>query len=580
MTTIVAPTMPGPRWTIGNRDADSAARLERELGVPSIVAALLVQRGYTEPAEADRFLNPSLDHLHDPRTLPDYEAAKIAILGARERKELIFVHGDYDVDGVTSAALLNRFLTRIGCEVHTHVPHRMKEGYGIHRSAVEYAKQRGAKLFLTCDCGVAAHEQVAVAREAGMSVVVTDHHSIAGDLPDADAVINPHRADSIYPFRELCGAGVVFKLCQGLCLELDIDVANYHRAYLDLAVLGTVADVMPLCGENRVIAKFGLQRLTETKKPGLRALMREAGITLTPGKFLRPYNIGFELGPRLNAAGRIEDAALSLQLLLESDEARAADIARKIESINSERRQEQQRVVEEASTIVLERGLHERNVIVVAGDGWHPGILGIAAGRIAELYRRPTFVLAIDRDNGVCRGSARSIPGFDLAASIVALPSLFLGGGGHAMAAGCSVAIDMVETMADGLHAYASEFLTEEDFVPTMRADFEVDFDEVTLPAVEALAAMEPFGLGNPEPVFVARKVSFAQMMPTKNPSHMRLTLRSGRSRAIDGIAFGLGERLSKIGAGSAADLLFCAEINEFRGSRSLQWKIKDYVDA
>lgn len=276
---------PQTRWIVGERDREAEGNLQRELGIPSLLAAVLVRRGFHEPAAADRFLNPRLDQLHDPRKLPDYEAAKNAILGAKERDELIFVHGDYDVDGVTSAAIFHRFLSRIGCRVHTHVPHRMREGYGIHLSAVEEAKTLGAKLFLTCDCGVGAHEQVEAAKEAGMAVVVTDHHSVGAELPAAEAVINPHRIDSVYPFSELSGAGVVFKLCEGLSREIGLDVANYHRAYLDLAALGTIADVMPLEDENRIIARFGLERLTETKKVGLRALMREASINLSRASF-------------------------------------------------------------------------------------------------------------------------------------------------------------------------------------------------------------------------------------------------------------------------------------------------------
>jgi single-stranded-DNA-specific exonuclease len=570
-------SVPTARWQVGARDAEAEAKLQRELGVPSLVAAILVQRGYTDPAVADRFLNPSLDQLHDPRKLPDYEAARDAIMGARERKELIFVHGDYDVDGVTSAALLNRFLTRIGCEVHTHVPHRMREGYGIHRSAVEAAKAAGAKLFLTCDCGIAAFEQVKIAREAGMAVVVTDHHSIGAELPDANAVINPHRADSEYPFAELSGAGVVFRLCDGLSRELSLDLANYYRAFLDLAALGTIADVMPLVDENRIIARFGLQRLAETKKVGIQALMKEARITLEPGKSLRAYHVGFVLGPRLNAAGRLDDADLALQLLIENDADKAAQIASIIEGVNAERKTEQQRIIDEATEMVLSKGWHQRNVIVVGKDGWHSGIVGIVAGRLVEQFHRPTFVVTIDPNSGICKGSARTIPNFHLADAIRAHPDLFLSGGGHAAAAGCSFHFDNFEKVADALHLYAGQKLTPEDFVPTVNIDLEVDFTEVSLQTVEALQMLEPFGCANPEPVFVARGISLAQILPTKNPAHVRLMLRSGTSSAVPGIAFGIGERLTKTGAGCVADLLFQPNVEEWRGMRSLKWQVRDY---
>lgn len=550
----------------------------RELGVPSLVAAILVRRGITDLQEADRFLNPSLDQLHDPTLLPDYAAARDTILGAKERNELIFIHGDYDVDGVTSAALLSRFLTKVGCNVHTHVPHRMKEGYGIHLNAVAAAKEIGAKLFLTCDCGVSAHEQVKMAREAGMNIVVTDHHSIGDSLPEANAVINPHRTDSQYPFAELSGAGVAFKLCEGLTRDLGHGVENYYRAYLDLATLGTIADVMPLIGENRIIARFGLQRLAESKKAGIRALMREAKVTLEPGKPLRSYHVGFILGPRLNAAGRLDDAALALQLLLENDDAKASELARVIEGVNTNRRAEQQRVLDEAIEMVNTQALHERNVIMVGSDGWHAGIVGIVAGRLVNQFSRPSFVFTINRETGVYKGSARSIPNFNLAEAIRAHPNLFLSGGGHAAAAGCSFSVDNFEAVSDALHQYAGERLTPEDFIPSMEIDLEVEFNEVTPQTVEALSALEPFGCANPEPIFLSRGISLAQILPTKNPNHVRLMLRKETSSAVEGIAFGIGERLTATGAGATTNLLFKPSIDEWRGNRTLKWQIQDYA--
>lgn len=568
-----------PRWLVGPRDRAVEQALQRELGLPSLLAAVLAQRGHTDPAAADKFLNPSLDDLHPAKLLPDYAAARDAILAAKERNELIFIHGDYDVDGVTSAAILYRFLTRIGCRVHAHVPHRMKEGYGINKSAVQAAREMGAKLFLTCDCGIGAIEQVAAAREAGMVVVVTDHHTIGHCLPEAHAIVNPHREDAEYPFAELSGAGVAFKLCAGLTQELGHPVEGFYRGFLDLAALGTIADVMPLVGENRIIARFGLERLAETKKVGIQALMRVAGVEPRPGKPLRAGDVGWRLGPRLNAAGRIDDAAMALKLLLESDETAAEAIAADIEEVNVARRAEQQRVMEEAAARAEADGSHRRNVLVVASDGWHAGIVGIVAGRLVERYRRPTFVLTINLETGMAKGSARSIPNFNLADAIRAFPEL-MDGGGHAMAAGCAFPAERLDQVIAALDRYAAERLTEEDFRPVLQADLELEPEEVTFAATDALSMMEPFGCENPEPTFVARRMPLASVRPTRNPAHAQVAFRRPGAGMIQGIAFGLGETLVQETAGNELDLLFVPSINEYRGMRELKWQVKAFTPS
>jgi single-stranded-DNA-specific exonuclease len=568
---------PGSRWIIRERDRAAESLLQKQLGVPSIVAGVLAQRGYTDPEAAHKFLNPSLSDLCPPEQLPDYQSATKAILGAKERGDLIYVHGDYDVDGVTSAALFNRFLSKIGCKVQTHVPHRMKEGYGIHKSAVEAARVAGAKLFLTCDCGVSAHEQVAMAKEAGMEVVITDHHSIAGELPRAEAVVNPHRVDSEYPFHELSGVGVVLKLCAGISSALDFPRDSFYRAYMDLAALGTIADVMPLVGENRIIAKFGLERLTETKKAGLQALFREAKLMAEPGRALRSYDVGFVIGPRLNAAGRIDDAALALKLLLTNEVDEAQALASQIEEVNTRRRADQAKMCDEAIEKVLQKRYFEKNVILVEDPNWHTGIVGIVASRLVEQFRRPTFVLAVDEISGTCKGSGRSIPKFHLAEAIWAHPGLFSSGGGHAMAAGCSFEYAKIDEIRAALDAYASERLTPEDFVPEVVADMEIDFSEINMAALDALSRLEPFGCENPDPIFVSRGVTLSQLIPTKSPQHVQVSLRQGEGEAVKGIAFGIGERLSEFGAGAVADMLIQPKIDEWRGNRNLKVHVKDF---
>ncbi len=532
----------------------------------------MVNRGLKDPAAAHKFLNPSLDDLGDPRLLPDYEAARDVILGAIERKEKIYIHGDYDVDGVTSAALFSRFLEKMGADVHTHVPHRMKEGYGIHLLAVEEARQMEAKVFLTCDCGISAHDQVEAAREAGMTVVVTDHHTVPPELPNAAALINPHREDSQYPFDELSGAGVVFRFCEGLAREMGAPVDGYRRAYLDLAVLGTVADVMPLIEENRIITKHGLKSLWDTKKEGLRALMKTSNLYETALDGLAASHIGFQLGPRLNATGRIDDAGRALKLLLSRDIGEAMVIAQEIEVINRERRARQELIVAEAMEMVGQMDLSDRFVIVVGNEGWHSGIVGLVASKLVDLYHRPAYVMFFNPDTGMARGSARSIPGFNLAESIRSLYPL-VEGGGHAAAAGFSARLDQVAEVSEAFNRYAKEHLTDEDLIPVVDVDAAVDGDEVTYESVDALQRLAPFGNGNPTPVFSMRNVQVHRAKPTKNERIAQMEVQGPGGPKIWATTFSQAE-LALGSEKAEIDMVFKPEIESYNGRKSLKYKL------
>jgi len=564
------------QWTAPVRQREKERMLQDALGIPALLACVLVDRGFSDPESAATFLNPSLDDLGAPEKLPDFANARNEILRAREAGDLIFVHGDYDVDGVTSAALLTRFLLSIGCKVKVHVPHRMKEGYGIHLNAVSDAQGAGAKLFLTCDCGVSAHVQVDAAKAAGMRVVITDHHTIGESIPEAHAVVNPHRKDSEYPYQELCGVGVAFRLCEGLATELGFHKVNYRRAFLDLAVLGTVADVMPLTGENRIITRHGLKQLYDTKKVGLQALLRESKVMEECNGRLRAWHIGFMLGPRLNASGRIDDAVRSLNLLLTSDAKDATRMAQAIEEINTQRKEDQKQMMEEVVKRVLEEGLQERYAIVIGGEGWHPGIIGLVAGRLVEQFRRPSFVISIDSKTNTAKGSARSIPGFHLADAIRAHPDL-VSGGGHAMAAGFSLQADRVPEAAKAFDAYAAERLTAADFEVMMNVTAEVSPEEVSFAAVQALEQLEPYGIENCEPTFALNGMRITGIQQTKNPLHPMLVLRatSGTGPFIKAMAFSMGEMLSQYEPGFEAQLLIKATIEAWRGSRKMKWDIK-----
>lgn len=555
------------------RDDEASQALANGLSIPPLVAAVLVQRGYADPDAAHHFLHPSLDDLHDPRLLPDFEVAQREILGAKERGEKVYVHGDYDVDGVTSAALLSRFLESVGVQVITHVPHRVNEGYGVSFDRVKEAVEVGASVFLTCDCGISAHAELAAAREAGLRVVVTDHHTVGATLPDVHAIVNPHRKDSTYPFKELSGAGVAFKLAAGIADTLGFSRANFYRAFLDLAVLGTVADVMPLVDENRIIARFGLEQLFQTKKVGLRALMRTAGAGRN-GR-LTTYDIGYVLGPRLNAAGRLDDARLSLECLLERDEARAEEIAYAIEQINDQRKSEQVRIQEEAIARVEHERLHEEPLLVLDDAKWHPGLIGLVAGRLVERYGRPVFVISVDEAKGVGKGSGRSVGNFHLADAIRAHSGL-IEGGGHAKAAGFSVALDQIEEAKRQLIAYARERIRPEDLTPVHEADLAADYTELNLEGAEALEMLQPFGEANPYPTFAVYGLRLEDVAGTKNEECQRIRLGKKGHPSTTGFAWRMRETLDRVGPQGEVDAIVKLEVNEYNGRRSAQFGFRD----
>ncbi|MBS1701989.1 MAG: single-stranded-DNA-specific exonuclease RecJ [Armatimonadetes bacterium] len=561
----------GKRWVLPEIDPVAVEKLVKDLGIHRLTAKVLVQRGYTSPAQAERFLNPSLDDLGEPELLPDYRKAVDEILRAKESGDLIFVHGDYDVDGVTSAAIFDRFLKKIGCNVHTHVPHRTKEGYGINMALVHEAKERGAKVFLTCDCGIGAHDQVEAALAHGMRVVVTDHHELKETLPNAQAVVNPHRSDSRYPFSDLSGAGVVFRLCEGIARELDPkSVDSYRRNYLDLAALGTIADVMPLIGDNRIIAKFGLERLSESKKKGLMALKEVSEIK---GR-VASYDVGFKLGPRLNAAGRIDDAALALQLLLAEDDKIARDLALELDRHNTDRRMVQDQMIEEAVALV-ESLPSLPNALLIFKEDWHPGVVGIVAGKLKEKFNRPAFVGCIEPESGKGKASGRSIPGLNLAAMIQNYPAI-VSGGGHAMAAGIAFDLNNVDVISQAFNQYVAQLLKPEDFVPAIELTADVDNEEIDFGILEELEKLQPFGMANPKPVFFASGVTLNSVRAMGDGSHANLTLLTDSKRTYRGVAFGMYDTFSGLQQGAKTDLVFEPQINEYQGNRTIQWRIAD----
>ncbi len=546
--------MPAARLQIEPCSVSTAVRLERELGVSAVMAQVLVRRGLADPALADAFLNS--DQSHEPAAFARIDRAVEVILEHAAAGSQITIHGDYDVDGVCSTAVLVRALRGLGATVDWYLPDRARDGYGLGRATVERLAQRGTRLLITADCAITAVEEIACARELGLDVVVTDHHAPRADgvLPQAPIV---HPVVCGYPCPDLCATAVAYKLALALHRARGRDERHVVED-LDLVALATVADVVPLTGENRTLVRRGLRALATTAKPGLRALMAIARVE--PGR-VDERALGFGLAPRLNAAGRLYRADAGLELVLTEDPQRAAQVADELDHANHERRHAETRILFEAEAQVAELG--DRPAYVLAGEGWHPGVIGIVASRIAERHHRPTLVIALEGDRG--RGSGRSIAPFDLLDGLRACDGHLLRYGGHRAAAGLEIERARVPDLADAFTAYARDTLRPDDLVPVERVDAVVAGDELGMTLAEELARLAPFGRGNPAVSLLLPAAALRDPRPMGEGRHVRFTVEAGgaRSRAV---GFGTGGRLP-VDADTPADATFTLELNEYNGA-------------
>lgn len=531
--------------------------LERELGVSHVLAQVLVRRGFADPSAARAWL--AAQERHEPSQFAGIGDACDLILRHVEARDRITIHGDYDVDGVTSTAILVGVLRTLGADVDWFLPSRTEDGYGLSLATVQRLAARGTRLLLTADCAITAVAEVAAARAAGIDVVVTDHHSPRADgaLPDAPIV---HPAVCGYPCADLCAAGVAYKLAAALLAAAGRDPAGAD-ADLDLVALATIADCVPLRGENRRLVRAGLRALATTKRPGLRALMKVA--RADPAR-IDARAVGFRLAPRINAAGRLERADAGLELLLTQDETRAGQIADELDRLNSERRHTETRILFEAEAQVAQLG--ERPAYVLAGEGWHKGVIGIVASRIAERHHRPTVLIALDAaargDDATGTGSGRSIPGFDLLAGFDAAAGHLVRHGGHRAAAGCEILATEIDAFRTAFEAHASAVLRPEDLVPSERADAVVAGDELGLGLAEELELLAPFGIANPGVALLLPAARFSDQRTMGEGKHARFSVDAGGVRA-GAVAFGV----SKVDCDGALDATFSLELNEFNGS-------------
>lgn len=560
----------GTRWRVAPRDPQADAEAARQLDLHPLVAAVLRNRGVEEPAAVRRFLQPSAEDLHDPSTLPDLAPVVARLSQAADRRERVLVHGDYDADGLTGAALLTRVLERLGCEVHYHIPHRVHEQYGVSEPAVVSAAQAGVTLLVTVDCGVADHGPLARARALGLEVVVIDHHPPGPTLPEGVWVVDPQRVDSAYPERELAGVGLAFKVASALCQARGVSEASLQRSFLDLVAVGTIADVVPLRGENRVLTALGLRVLAQTRSPGLRALLDLVGL-VGP---IRGSDVAFRVAPRLNAAGRIGDAADALELLLAEDPEQARVLAKHLDDANRARQQEQETVYQQARGAVVEQvDLAVDRVIVVAGPQWHVGVVGIVASKLLEEFNRPTIVLTDQQ--GELRGSARSVAGFDIGAALAECAPALLRFGGHALAAGLTLRPEDLEEFRERLRLVAAEALPEEALGPEVSVDAETRLAEISPALVEQLARLEPYGEGNPEPLFLSREVEVVECRPVgAEGRHLKLYVAQ-EGRTWEAIGFGLGAETEWIRPGAQLDLCYTPELSTYQGVQRLQLRLE-----
>jgi single-stranded-DNA-specific exonuclease len=567
-----------PRWDLTACDDVASARLADAIGVSPIVARLLCQRGLDDPELASRFLNPALAHLHDPMRLADMRVAVDRILGAIARKERVAIHGDYDVDGITSTVILRRALEMLGADVIHFIPERLKDGYGLQPAAVERLHADGVALIVSVDCGIRGDDAARRARALGVDLIITDHHEPDAELPPAFAVINPKRRDCPYPDKYLAGVGVALKLVQALLEKAGRE--SWLPGFIKVAAIGTLADVVPLVGENRVIAKLGLDLLTKgPHKVGLRALLEVCGLT---GKTIDSFHIAFMLAPRVNAAGRMSTPDIATRLLLASDEALGEDVralALQLDGENVRRQEEEAEIVAAAKKIVTtDPDVGARTVLVVAGDGWHRGVIGIVASKLVEAFHRPAIVLSIE--DGVAQGSCRSISRFDMLGALERCAPLLQRFGGHKQAAGLTLDASRIRELRAAVNTVADETLGPDDLVPRLRVDADLTFRSITGGVAAGVAALAPFGAGNPRPVFAARGVAIIDGPRKLKERHLKMSLKQ-EGRIFRAVAWRAAEKHEYITEHKAAlDVAFSLEQNQYNGETYVELTLADLRKA
>ncbi len=557
------------RWNILKADPATVAALQEQLKISPILCELLVQRGIVDFDAAKKFFRPQIEHLHSPWLMKDMKKAVERIQTAFEKEEKILVYGDYDVDGTTSVATLYQFLKDLSPNIDYYIPHRYKEGYGISKIGIDFAKENGFNLIISVDCGIKSTELIAYAKELGMDFVICDHHLPDPIIPPAVAILNPKQIDCTYPFKELCGCGVVFKLITALAETYQLPSESYLQ-YLDLVMTAIAADIVPVVDENRTLSFFGLQKINDNPCNGLKAILEQSKQSLP----IKMSSLVFTVSPRINAAGRMDDAKKAVQLFIEKDLTNARAIASLLQQDNLDRREADSTITEEALAQIENDPNHSiKKSSVVFQAHWHKGVVGIVASRLIEKYYKPTIVLT--QSGEVIAGSARSVQGFNLYEALHACREHLLGYGGHFAAAGMTLAVDQLEAFKEAFEKSVAERITEEQLTPEITINAVLPLDNISMNFYQIISQMEPFGPDNMRPVFIAQKVYDTGYSKIVKDLHISCSFKQGKN-IIRGIGYNMPQHMEIIQSGKPFDIVFQLQLNEWQGTQSVQIQIMD----
>lgn len=559
------------KWQIYETNEEEVKKVKSKYQLNELLATILVNRNIIKEDDIRLFLNPTRDDFYDPFLITDMKIAIERIVEAIEKGQKVTIYGDYDVDGITSITVLKSFLKDVGLEASSYIPNRLDEGYGLNKDAIDTIKQSGCDLMITVDCGISAMDEIEYANSLGIETIVTDHHEPGNELPKAYAVIDNKRKDSKYPFRELAGVGVVFKLIQALGIRMGLKEESYLK-YLDIVCIGTISDIVPLVDENRVIAKLGMMLVKQTKNIGLKSIIHSSGY-----KKIDSNTISFGVAPRINACGRMGKAEEALELFLSANINEVNDLTKKLNEHNRERQETEKAIFESAIEKIEREHLNDNKAIVVGGKNWHHGVIGIVSSKITDMYFKPSILLSFEED-GMGKGSGRSIPGFDLHDALMKCSDTVEKFGGHSMAVGITIKKEKLETFREEFEKIATENHIDE-IMPIINIDAKINLSDIDKEMVESMKQLEPFGEANKMPIFAFKNLKIDSIRSLSEGKHLKLTLKD-TNNIINAIGFNMGHLAEEYRIGDKIDVAGVLEVNTFNGTENLQINLKDIMKS